>query len=147
MEKLPEYQLPQPLNTRRGVSIRRALLGQYMTLQISSQPSITAEAVLQKQVFGLVKMGTSSFYMPGRSQEQMLPWIYRGKYRVPIGSQNSKSTAVDTEPDSSKATSPTRLFNQLCTGDLFFHFVSACIPLTHRDCWDLTLISVNPGIY
>lgn len=52
------------------------------------------------------------------------------KYRVPIGSQNSEPAAVDTDPDSSKATSPMRLLNQLCTADLFFHFISACTPLT-----------------
>lgn len=54
---------------------------------------------------------------------------------------------MDTEPDSSEATSPMRLLNQLCTGDLFFHFISARTPPAHRDCWELTLISVNPGMH
>lgn len=39
------------------------------------------------------------------------------------------------------------LLNQLCTGGLFFHFVIACTPLAYEDCWELTLISVNSGIY
>lgn len=143
--KVPEYQVPQLLNTRRGVSIQRALLGQFMTLEISSQPTISAGAVLQKQVFGLAKMGISSLYMPGEQSRASTAQDVGNT--VPMGSQNSKSTAVDAQPDSSKATSPMRLPNQLLAGDLFFHFVSACTSLTHRDCWELTLISVNPGIY
>lgn len=48
-----------------------------MTLQISSQPAITAGTVIQKEVFGLVKMATSksTFYMPGSSEEQIVPWM------------------------------------------------------------------------
>lgn len=51
-----------------------------MTVQISSQPTITAGTVIQNQVFGLVKMGTSksTFYISGSSQEQVVPWMLEG---------------------------------------------------------------------
>lgn len=93
---------------------------------------------------GAVELCRSSL---SHSQEQILPWMLEIKSQSPYMFNSSKSIAVDMEPDTSKAASSIRLLNQLCIADLFFHFVSACTPLAHEDCWELILISVNPGMY
>lgn len=160
MEKKLEQQSPQPLN-RRGIHIWIALLGPFMTSKDFTRSLCShslQEQWSEQKVFvwwehGQVKALSrcSRGYrtlqkLPVTQPTANLHWMLKIRSWNPIQLEEQWIYSYRHGTwHTSKEASPLRLLNQLCSVDLFFHCVSTCTPITLKDSWKLTLISVNPG--